>query len=152
MRTLEPQPSAKHKGHFALFNCSVLGHTASQWSSAGLYSHLFPKKTFYSCHRMDLVMIRPPGIETGAFMVSPDSTGLTPISAAAMLCKHRHRIEVIRLCTGLDARKLWGDYGHNGHYCCYCIFEIVILIIAIVVIIDYCHYLLFDRMVGVDRL
>ncbi len=38
-----------------------------------VYSNPFPKNTLYSCHRMDLIMICPPGIEAGAFVVRPDS-------------------------------------------------------------------------------
>ncbi len=30
-------------------------------------------KTFHGIHRLDIVMIRPPGIENGAFVVSPDT-------------------------------------------------------------------------------
>ncbi len=74
--TLEPQQSAKRKDHFSLFNCLVLGHTKHSGVQR-IYSDQFPKKTFYSCHRMDLVMIRPPGIEAGAFVVSPDSIWYT---------------------------------------------------------------------------
>ena len=39
----------------------------------GVYCNPFPAKTFHGSHRMDLVMIRPPGIDNGAFVVSPDS-------------------------------------------------------------------------------
>jgi hypothetical protein len=53
LETFELQDSAKRKGHFALYNCLVLGHTK------------------YGSHRLDLVMIRPPGIDNGGFVVSP---------------------------------------------------------------------------------
>jgi hypothetical protein len=32
-----------------------------------------PKKPFYGSHRLDLVMIRPPGIDHGGSVVSPDT-------------------------------------------------------------------------------
>ncbi len=50
----------------------VIGHTkynGVQW----VYCNPFPKKPFYSSHRLDLVMIRPPGIDHGGFVVSPDT-------------------------------------------------------------------------------
>ena len=55
LETLELQDSAKRKGHFALYYCLVLGHTK------------------YGSHCLDLVMIRPPGIDNGGFVVSPDT-------------------------------------------------------------------------------
>ena len=42
----------------------------------------------YYCHRLDMVMIRPPGIDNGAFVVSPDTVWYARIlllfSASAM--------------------------------------------------------------------
>ncbi len=38
-----------------------------------VYCNPFPAKPFYGSHRLDLVMIRPQGINNGAFVVSPDS-------------------------------------------------------------------------------
>jgi hypothetical protein len=35
LKTLELQESAQRKGHFALFNCLVIGHT-KYWCAAGL--------------------------------------------------------------------------------------------------------------------
>ncbi len=55
--TLELQASAGSKGHFALYNCLVLGHNkykGVQW----VYCIPFPKKPFYGSHRLDPVMIR----------------------------------------------------------------------------------------------
>jgi hypothetical protein len=57
LETLELQDSAKRKGHFALCYCLVLGHTNLKYGS----------------HCLDLVMIRPPGIDNGGFVVSPDT-------------------------------------------------------------------------------
>ena len=70
--TLELTDSALRKGHFALYNCLVLGHT--KYSSVQrVYCNPFPAKPFHGSHRLDLVMIRPPGIDNGAFEDSPDS-------------------------------------------------------------------------------
>ena len=67
--TLEFQESAKRKGHFALYNCLVLGHTKYKGVQR-VYSNPFPAKPFHGSHRLDIVMIRPPGIDNGAFVVS----------------------------------------------------------------------------------
>ena len=72
LATLELQESARRKGHFALYNCLVLGH--SKYSGIQrVYCNQFLAKPFHGSHRMDLVMIRPPGIDNGAFVVTPDS-------------------------------------------------------------------------------
>ena len=74
METLELQDSAKRRGHFALYNCLVLGHTKHNGVQR-VYCNPFPgpDNTFYGSHCLDLVMIRPPGIESGGFVVSPDT-------------------------------------------------------------------------------
>ena len=70
--TLELTDSAQRKGHFSLYNCLVLGHTKYNGVQR-VYCNPFPAKPFHGSHRLDLVMIRPPGIDNGAFVVSPDS-------------------------------------------------------------------------------
>jgi hypothetical protein len=74
LQTLELQESAQRKGHFSLFNFMVLGHTKYRGVQR-VYCNPFPTKMFYGSHRMDPVMIRPPGIrvDNGAFVVSPES-------------------------------------------------------------------------------
>ena len=57
LKTLELQESAQRKGHFALFNCLVLGHTKYKGVQR-VYCNPFPTKMFHGSHRMDLVMIR----------------------------------------------------------------------------------------------
>ncbi len=85
--TLEFQESAKRKGHFALYNCLVLGHTKYKGVQR-VYSNPFPAKPFHGSHRLDMVMIRPPGIDNGAFVVSPDTVWFARVlllfSASAM--------------------------------------------------------------------
>ena len=72
LETLEFQESAKRKGHFALYNCLVLGHTKYNGVER-VYCNPFPAKPFHGSHRLDMVMIRPPGIDNGCFIVSPDT-------------------------------------------------------------------------------
>ena len=87
LRTLELQESAQRKGHFALFNRLVMGHTKYK-DVQRVYCNPFPAKPFHGSHRLDLVMIRPPGIDNGAFIVSPDSVWYARVlllfSASAM--------------------------------------------------------------------
>jgi hypothetical protein len=64
--------SATRKGHFALFNCLVLGHTKYNGVQR-VYCNQFPGKTFHGSHRLDLVMISPQGVDNGAFIVSPET-------------------------------------------------------------------------------
>ncbi len=66
------QDSAKRQGHFALFNCLSLGHTKYDGVQR-VYCNPFPAKPFHGSHRLDIVMIRPLGIDNGAFVVSPDT-------------------------------------------------------------------------------
>jgi hypothetical protein len=49
----------------------VPGHTKYNGVQCD-HSSPFPEKQFYGSYRMDLVMIRPPGIEAG-IVVSPDA-------------------------------------------------------------------------------
>ena len=98
LATLELQDSAKRKGHFALYNCLVLGHTKYSGIQR-VYCNLFLAKLFHGSHRMDLVMIRPLGIDNGAFVVTPDSVWYTPVLS---ICCNRHWIQVLRLCTCFD--------------------------------------------------
>jgi hypothetical protein len=69
---LQLQESAKRKGHFALYNGLVLGHTKYKGVQR-IFCNPFPAKPFYGSHRLDFVMIRPPGIDHGAFVVSPST-------------------------------------------------------------------------------
>jgi hypothetical protein len=62
LETLELKDSAQCKGHFALYTCLVLGHTKYNGVQR-VYCNQFPAKPLYGSHRLDLVMIRPPGVE-----------------------------------------------------------------------------------------
>ena len=87
LKTLELQESAQRKGHFALFNRLVIGHTKYNGVQQ-VYCNPFPAKPFHGSHLLDLIMIRPPGIDNGAFVVSPASVWYARVlllfSAAAM--------------------------------------------------------------------
>jgi hypothetical protein len=72
LETLDLTDSAQHKGHFSLYNCLVLGHTRAKYNGHGVqrvYCNSFPAEPFYDIHCLDLVMIRPPGLDHGAFVV-----------------------------------------------------------------------------------
>jgi hypothetical protein len=70
--TLELQDSAKRQVHFVLLNCLVLVHIKYN-GVRQVHCNPCPAKTFHGIHRLDIVMIRPPGIDNGAFVVSPDT-------------------------------------------------------------------------------
>jgi hypothetical protein len=76
LETLELKDSAQCKGHFAQYNCLVLGHTKYNGVQR-VYCNQSPVKPLYGpnygSHRLDLIMIRSPNIENGAFVVTPDS-------------------------------------------------------------------------------
>ena len=124
LKTLELQESAERKGHFALFNCLVLGHTKYRGVQR-VYCHPFPAKMFYGSHRMDPVMILPPGIDNGAFVVSPESVWYARVlllfSASAMtdtLSKSFDCVLVSTMETYDDPEN--GNYVHYTYYCNYC--------------------------------
>ena len=50
----------------------MLGHTKYNGVQR-VYCNPFPAKPCYGSHLLDLVVIRPPGIDNGAFVVSPDT-------------------------------------------------------------------------------
>ena len=70
--TLEMQTSRGRSGHFALFNCWILGHTKYNGVQR-IYCDPFPNKKFYGAHRMDLVFVCPPGVQARGFVMTPDS-------------------------------------------------------------------------------
>ena len=112
--TLEFQESAKRKGHFALYNCLVLGHTKYKGVQL-VYSNAFPAKPFHGSHRLDMVMIRPPGIDNGAFVVSPDTVWYARVlllfSASAMTDTGSKSFE----CALVSTLETYDD-PDNGNY------------------------------------
>ena len=78
LATLKLQDSAKHKGHFALHHCLVLGHT--QYSCVQrVYCNPFLAKPFHGSHHIDLVMTTP---ATSIVLKSVQSPAPLPISAS----------------------------------------------------------------------
>jgi len=132
LKTLEMQESAQRKGHFALFNCLVIGHTKYKGVQR-VYCNPFPAKTFHGCHRLDLVMIRPPGIDNGAFVVSPDSVWYARVlllfSASAMTDTGSKSFECALVSTletyddpdngNFDYSTYYSNYMHNYYYSYY---------------------------------
>ena len=122
--TLELTDSAQRKGHFSLYNCLVLGHTKYNCVQR-VYCNPFPAKPFHGSHRLDLVMIRPPGIDNGAFVVSPDSV-LLLFTATSQTDTGSKTFD----CALVSTLETYDDpdngiqchYCHYCHYCqCYCL-------------------------------
>ncbi len=111
LKTLELQESAQRKGPFSLFNCLVTKYKGVQ----RVYCNPFPAKPFHGSHRLDLVMIRPPGIDNGAFIVSPDSVWharvLVLFSASAMTDMGPKSFE----CALVSTLETYDD-PDNGNY------------------------------------
>ncbi len=76
LETMESKESVQQqrKGHVGLYNCLVLGHTGTMRNGVQrVYCNPFPAKPLYGSYLLDLVMIRPPGTDNGAFVVTRDS-------------------------------------------------------------------------------
>ena len=135
---MELKDSARHKGHFALYNCLVLGHSKYKGVQR-IYCNPFPAKPFYGSHRLDLVMIRPPGIDNGAFVVSPDTVWYARVlllfSASATTDTGSKPFD----CTFVSTLETYDDPG-NGYHMPICI----MCIMSIIIIMIYC------RMVTID--
>jgi len=121
LQTLELQESAKRRGHFALFNCLVLGHTKYQGVQR-VYCNPFPAKKFYGSHRMDPVIIRPPGIDNGAFIVTPESIWYARVlllfSASAMTDTGSKSFD----CALISTLEKYDD-PENGNYAHYTYYD-----------------------------
>ena len=114
LKTLELQESAQRKGHFGLFNCLVIGHTKYKGVQR-VCCNPFPAKPFHGSHRLDLVLIRPPGIDNEAFVVSPDSVWYARVlllfSATAMTDTGSKSFE----CALVSTLETYDD-PDNGNY------------------------------------
>lgn len=117
LQTLEMQQSAQHKGHLALCNCLVLGHTKYKGVQR-IYCNQLPAKPFYYSHQMDLVIIR---IDNGAFGVSPDTVwyalDLLLYSASATTDTGYKSFN----CTLVSTLETY-DNPENDYYLPYCIY------------------------------
>ncbi len=112
--TLELQDSAKRKGRAALFNCLVLGHTKYN-SVRRVNCNPFPEKTLNGRHRLGIVMIRPSGVDNGAFVVSPETVWYARVlrlfSASAVTDTGSKCFE----CALVSTMETYDD-PENGHY------------------------------------
>jgi hypothetical protein len=117
LATLELQESARRKGHFALYNCLVLGHTKYSGVQR-VYCNPFPAKTFHASHRMDFVMILPPGIDNGAFVVSQDTVWYARVlllfSASAATDTGSKSFD----CALVSTQKSYDDPENGNHNNC----------------------------------
>jgi hypothetical protein len=139
LETLELRESGQHKGYFALYNCLVLGHTKYNGVQR-VYCNPFPAKPLYGSHRLDLVMILPPGIENGAFVVTPDSVFYARVlllfSASAQTDTGSKSFD----CALVSTLDIYDD-PENGNYCYYChyweyrcLFWIIVIIVIVQII------------------
>ena len=80
-----------------------------------VYCNPFRAKPFHGSHRLDLVMIRPPGIDNGAFVVSPNSVWYARVlllfSASAMTDTGSKYFE----CALVSTSETYDD-PENGNY------------------------------------
>ncbi len=71
--------------------------------------------SFYSCHQLDMVMIRPPDIDNGAFVVSPNTVWYAQVlllfSASAMTDTGSKSFE----CALVSTLETYND-PENGNY------------------------------------
>ncbi len=81
-----------------------------------MYCNPFPKKPFYCSHRLDPVMIRPPGMEPGGFVVSPDSVWsarvLLRFSASAATDTGSKSFD----CALVSTMETYDDPENGDHY------------------------------------
>jgi hypothetical protein len=127
LQTLQLQESPKRKGHVALYDCLVLGHTKNKGVQR-ISCNPFPAKPFYGSHHLDLVMIRPPGIDHGAFIISPSTVWYARVlllfSASAVTDTGSKSFEcalVSTLETYDDPEN--GNYLHYINYRHYCLYS-----------------------------
>ena len=117
LQRLELQASAGRMGHFALYNCVVLGQTKYKGVQR-IYCNPFPAKPFHGCHRLDLVIIRPPGIDNGAFVVKPETVWYARVLllfSASVATDTGSKAFDCALVSTLETY----DDPKNGYYCNY---------------------------------
>ena len=63
---------ADQRGHLLLYRTLLIGH-AKHSGVQRIQCSPFPKHPYFGANRQDLVFFRPPGVEFGAFVLSPDT-------------------------------------------------------------------------------
>ena len=114
LKTLELQESAQRKGHFALFDCLVIGNTKFKGVQR-VYCNPFPAKQFYRSHWLNLVMIRPQGIDNGAFVVSPNSVWYARVLLQFSACAITDTGSKSFKCALVSTLETYDD-PDNGNY------------------------------------
>ncbi len=84
LETVDLTDSVQRKGHFSLYNGLGLGHFKFKGVQR-VYCNPFPAKPFDGSHP------RPPGLNHGAFVVSPGSVGCTDFAPFLSNITNRHR-------------------------------------------------------------
>ncbi len=134
LETLELTNSARRKGHFALYNGLVLGHTKYNGVQR-VYCNPFPSKQFYSSHQMDHVMIQPPGVDNGALVVSPVCKGFA-LFPCLVTNQHKATQGPKHLTVHLSQRWKYMTIQRTV-----IVIIVIILIIAFILfVIYYCNY------------
>ncbi len=93
----------------------MLGHT-KYYEVQLVYCNPFPAKPFYGSHRMDLVMIRPPGLYHGAFVVSPDSVWYARVLLLFSATSQTDTWSKTFYCALVSTLETYDD-PENGKYC-----------------------------------
>ncbi len=120
LETLDLTESAQRKGHFSLYNGLILGHTKYNGVTVQrVYCNPFPAKPFYGSHRLDPVMIRLPGLDHGAFVVSPDSVWYAQVLLLFSATSQTDTGSKTFECTLVSTLETYDD-PENGNYCHYC--------------------------------
>jgi hypothetical protein len=120
LETLDFTESAQRKGPISLYNCLVLGHTKYNGVQR-LYCNPFPAKPFYGSHCLDLIMIWPPGLDFGAFVVWPDSVWYARILLLFSATSQTDIGSKTFECALVSTLETYDDPEH-GNYCHYCLY------------------------------
>ncbi len=97
----------------------MLGHT--KFKGVQCVYNPFPLKPFYGSHRLDLVtvMIRPPSIESEAFVVSPESVKYALVLLLFSVTSQTDTGSKTFDCALVSTLEIYDD-PDNGNYCNYC--------------------------------
>ena len=95
-----------------------------------MYCDPFPKKLFNGKNRQDLALVRPPGIEPGGFVLTPDSVWYCPVlllfafSAMADTGSKSFDCALVSVMKQHEGRLVSGNYLNFCKYLNYCNYSI----------------------------
>jgi hypothetical protein len=112
---VELQASAGSKGHLAIYNFLVMDHNKYKGVQR-VYCNPFPKNPFYGSHRLDPVMISPPGVEPGGFVVSPDSVWYARVLLLFSASAARDTGSKSFDCALVSTMETYDDPENDDHY------------------------------------